>query len=67
MKRSTTKTPIGYQVTNSKGENWADRPSFEILDNETAGADLKEAQKTGQQDWQLIPIHEGDIESPSFY
>lgn len=56
---------IGYQVQNSVGDNWADRPSFVVLDAETAIADLLAARKA-DCDWVMIAILEGDIEEPSF-
>lgn len=57
---------IGYQVQNADGENWDDRPSYEVLTAETATAELLEARKSGTGHWLMIAILDGDIEDVEF-
>ncbi len=57
---------IGYQVQNAAGENWGDRPSFEILTAETAIADLQAARQLSDGLWLMVAILDGDIEEPTF-
>ncbi|MBI6883049.1 hypothetical protein [Pseudomonas putida] len=56
---------VGYQVQDSDGNNWADRPSFLILTEKTAINDLLEARKSGGF-WTMIAILNGDVQDPSY-
>lgn len=58
---------IGFQVQNEHGENWGDRPSYEILPEDVAAADLLDARASGVGNWLMIAILPGDIEEPTFY
>lgn len=56
---------VGYQVQDHHGNHWADRPSYEILTEETALSDMEAASK-GQGCWLMIAILDGDIEEQTF-
>jgi hypothetical protein len=56
---------VGYQVQDDRGNNWAGRPSYEILTEATAISDLTAARK-GQGFWLMIAILEDDIEEPAY-
>jgi len=60
---------VGYQVVNQFGNHWNNRPSFEILTEETAISELTESrlkqEETGEF-YQLLSILDGDIEEPTF-
>jgi hypothetical protein len=65
---SNEKPIIGYQVDCPiGGDNWGDRPSYEILPYEVALKDFQEAQKAGETSYRILPIREGAIEEPTFY
>ncbi len=58
---------MGYQVANAvTGEYWGDRPSFEILTEQTAIKDIQEARESGQVGWVMHAILAGDIEEPTY-
>lgn len=58
---------VGYQVTNPiSGDHWDNRPSFEILDQATAIADLEAARAATEGHYLLVAILEGDIDDPLF-
>lgn len=58
---------IGYQVQDQHGNNWADRPSYEILTEQTAIKDLLDARNANNNSlFVMIAIIEGDIEEPTF-
>lgn len=58
---------IGYQVDHPvTGHNWRDRPSYEILTYKTARSDFDEVIASGELEYRLLPVHEGDIEEPEF-
>lgn len=58
---------IGYQVDNYEtGENWGDRPSYEIIPYAVAREEWDDANDAGETGFRLLPIREGDIEEPSF-
>jgi len=62
------KSIIGYQVDCPlSGENWKERPSFEILPLEVALQDYREAQAAGEESYRILTIREGDIEEPEFF
>ena len=58
---------IGYQVQDQHGNNWDDRPSYEILTEQTAVKELKLARARYRDDnYNMIVILQGDIEDPTF-
>lgn len=58
---------IGYQVDNYEtGENWGDRPSYEIIPYAVARKEWDAANDAGEDGFRLLPIHEGDVEEPTF-
>jgi hypothetical protein len=57
---------VGYQVQDEKGNNWADRPSFLILSEQTALGDMAQARMRQFGIWLMIAIFEGDIEEPEY-
>lgn len=58
---------IGYQVDDPEtGENWGDRPSFEIIPHALARRELDAAFEAGEERFRLLAIREGDIEEPTF-
>jgi hypothetical protein len=58
---------IGYQVQDQHGNNWDDRPSYEILTEQTAIKELKLARARYRDDnYNMIVILQGDIEEPTF-
>lgn len=57
---------VGYQVQNEYGEHWANRASFEILNQEAATADLHAARTSPVGTWLMVAIFDGDIEGPTF-
>lgn len=57
---------VGYQVQDEKGNNWADRPSFLILSQQTAIGDMAEARRRQFGIWLMITIFDGDIEEPEY-
>ena len=58
---------IGYQVQDQHGNNWDDRPSYEILTEQTAVKELKLARARYRDDnYNMIVILQGDIEEPTF-
>lgn len=60
-------TVVGFQVQNNNGENWNDRPSYEILTQELAVKDLVEARKQlPAQLWLMVAILENDIQEPTY-
>jgi hypothetical protein len=64
---SNEKPIIGYQVDCPiGGDNWGNRPSYEILPYEVALKDFQEAQKAGETSYRILPIRKGSIEEPTF-
>jgi len=58
---------LGYQVQDQQGNHWANRPSFEILTEQTALKELMESRNNSASAcWNIIAITEGDIEEPTF-
>jgi hypothetical protein len=57
---------VGYQVQNEFGVHWARRASYEILNQETATADLFAARTSPVGTWLMVAIFDGDIEDPAF-
>jgi predicted signal transduction protein with EAL and GGDEF domain len=58
---------IGYQVQDQYGNNWDDRPSCEILTEQTAVKELKLARaRYGDDNFNMIVILQGDIKEPAF-
>lgn len=59
---------IGYQIVSSDNKN--DIPmefySFQILSKEAVEKWMNKLTKTDRQEWQVIPIHDRDIEGPTF-
>lgn len=64
---NTAKT-VGYQIVDSEGNTWGDRPSFEIVSSYTAAtAEMLEARaREPNAGWELVTIKEGDVEDPNF-
>lgn len=58
---------LGFQVQNKFGNNWLDRPSYEILPQDRAHQALVDA-RSSQPDsgWSMVAILDGDIEEPTF-
>jgi hypothetical protein len=58
---------LGYQIQDQHGDNWAERPSHEILTQATAINELKEARaQQSTSHYNMIVILKGDIEDPTF-
>lgn len=58
---------LGWQVYNEEADlYWADRTSFEILDDSMAMNDLFQAHSSGAYGFQLKTVRVGDIEQPEF-
>lgn len=58
---------LGWQVDDPiTGENWANRPSYEILPLSVALEDYNAALEAGETRFQMLPIYEGVIEEPTF-
>ncbi|MFK4131974.1 hypothetical protein ACI2KR_06720 [Pseudomonas luteola] len=57
---------LGYQVVDRHGHHSNDRPSYLILTEQTAVADLLEARASKTGLWTMVAILEGDIQKPEF-
>ena len=58
---------IGFQVQDQNGNNWGERPSYEILTEATAIKELKLARSQCQHNnYNMVAILEGDIEEATF-
>lgn len=55
---------LGYQLVNADSETPAEFTSFEILSREVVESWQRE--HADAVNYQVLPIHEGDIEEPSF-
>jgi hypothetical protein len=67
MVGSDRRRVIGFQVYDPEtGENWGERPSFEIIPLPLARQELDDAFESGEDGFRLLAIREGDIEEPEF-
>lgn len=57
---------IGYQVQDTYGNKWGNRPTFHVLTERTAIQELKEARDKVSDSYVMVAIQEGDIPSPTF-
>jgi hypothetical protein len=58
---------LGYQIQDQHGDNWAGRPSYEILTQATAINELKESRsQQSTSHYNMVVILKGDIEEPTF-
>lgn len=57
---------LGYQIRNIKGELWGNRSSQQILTEQTALIELKEARAQSESGYMMVAVVEGDIANPHF-